>query len=164
MAEDEYETSAEHLRCMARALVVQEQGSVHWKYRLSCRMKMGQLCRLVDEAKLRKRSDNVGVWRCKATGRLGVDQITRTGRLRRREKEFYRDRASRLVRRRRAEERRSGSRIDWKLYKKQRAEWRREERKAFRSKSAAEVVEDGECPDDEYLEVVEPVGLGQEVS
>lgn len=162
MAADDYEASAEHLRCMARALVVQEQGSKHWKYRLTCRMSMDQFCRLVDEAKLRKRSCHVGVWRCRATGRLGVAQITRSGRLRKRERYYYRDRASRAVRQRRAEERRAGTRMDWKVYKKLRAQWRREEKESWRERSMCQrVPEEDEAED--YLEVVAPVPLERSV-
>lgn len=153
-SDDEFEMSEKDLRDMARFLDVDERRRGNAKFREMHKMNVDDVCRLMGEADVRRRSQNVGVWRDRYSSRLEVGQTTKQGRLRRRERSYYRDRSSRDRRKRNEKERRDGERYDWKVQKRYRAEWRKENRRLYKESQS-----DGDVLSERQLEALLEDGL-----
>lgn len=161
--ESDFDVSKLDERSFLRALDVCERQFGRRKYAERRCMGIKKLCALMEEAELRRRSKQVGVWKNRCTGVLGVGLCTARGRLRRRGR---RNGHSRESRRQFERERRSGARVDYKVNRRSRARWRQEQRSLYRQSLrmkrqgllAHEVV-GVESEDGDGMEVVELVGL-----
>ncbi|KAJ8174390.1 hypothetical protein LV161_008859 [Aspergillus fumigatus] len=170
VSDDEFGVSDKELRDMVRALDLSERRRGNAKRRDKHPMKIDEFCRLMEEADIRRRSRSVGVWRDRYSGKLGVGQVSRRGRLRRREQRWRRDRYSRQTRREHRRERLLGDRVDWKWLRGYNAQWRRENRRLYkeslesgygRSREQNAPLDGGsDClDDDDEMEFVELVGF-----
>lgn len=165
---DEFDLPEDDLRWMSRVLDIHERRRGNAKYRYTHRMRISHFSRLMEEADLRKRSKRLNVRRCRYTGDLSVRQLTKRGRIRRRQRRY---RTSRETRKRYETERLSGARYDFKTTKRIRGTQRRYERRLYRDSlrrgdeltphQVAVLLDDDIDDSEEEMDFVEPVGFGR---
>lgn len=126
---DDFHLSEEEIGRMARVLDLDERRRGNAKYRQSHKMRLLQLCRLMEEAQVRKRNKYVAIRLDKYTRSIGIEVMSKRGNVRRRKR---RSRCTREMRKSEGMHWFSSARREVKAQRRLRANYRREQRRLYR--------------------------------